>query len=356
MPKRFGYLYEEIYSWKNLILAYHKARRSKRDKDEVAEFEFSLEKELLLIQESLRNKTFQFSGYNFFKIHEPKERLISCAPFRDRVVHHAICNILEPILDKSVISDSYACRRGKGLHRAVKRGFYFFRHSKYVYKLDIKKYFYTIDHEILLNKLERKIKDPNLIDLIKHLLKTYASDSDYYFPFDSDTIFEYGRKRGLPIGNLTSQIFANYYLSEFDHYMKEKMGCMYYIRYMDDILVFSDDKDFLQGIKEISKIKLEEYRLKINESKNQIVKTNQGVNFLGFRYKNDQIRIQNRNLVRFKRKLRNFSSRQTSISDMLLSINGHLGYFNSGNCKRIVQYISDEYQFFDGKKRYKLAL
>jgi len=356
MPKRFGYLYEEIYSWQNLVNAYHKARRSKRHKDEVAEFEFNLEKELYHIQDSLKNRSFQFSGYTFFTIHEPKERLISCAPFKDRVVHHAICNVLEPILDRSLIPDSYACRRGKGLHCAVRRGFYFFKNSKYVYKFDIQKYFYTIDHDILINKLERKIKDPNILVLLKVLLDTYTSSSEYYIPFEQDTLFEHGRKRGLPIGNLTSQIFANYYLSDFDHYMKEEMGCRNYIRYMDDILIFSDDNVFLRGIKEISKIKLEEYRLKINENKNQIYKTQHGVNFLGFRYKDDRIKFHNSNLNRFKKKLRYFSSHQTNISDMLLSINGHLGYFNSGNCKRILYHISNEFQFFDGKKCFKLAL
>lgn len=356
MPKRFGYLYEEIYSWKNLVIAYHKARRSKRHKDEVAEFEFNLEKELHHIQDSLKNRLFEFSGYHFFTIHEPKERLISCAPFRDRVVHHAICNVLEPILDRSLIPDSYACRKGKGLHRAVKRGFYFFKNSKYVYKFDIQKYFYTIDHDILINKLERKIKDPNLLNLIKDLLDTYISSSEYYHYFEQDTLFEYGRKRGLPIGNLTSQIFANYYLSEFDHYMKEEMGCRNYIRYMDDILVFSDEKEFLQKIKEKSQYKLAKFRLKFNLNKNQIFKTKGGTNFLGFRYKDEQIKVQNRNLNRFKKNLRYFSSRETNISDMLLSINGHLGYFNSGNCKRILNRISNEFQFFDGKKHYKLAL
>ena len=356
MPKRFGFLYEEIYSWKNLVFAYHKARRSKRHKDEVAEFEFNLEKELYHIQDSLKKRSFIFSGYTFFTIHEPKERLISCAPFKDRVVHHAICNVLEPLLDRSLIPDSYACRRGKGLHRAVKRGFYFFKNSRYVYKFDIQKYFYTIDHNILINKLARKIKDPNLLDLIKDLLDTYISSSEYYIPFEQDTLFEYGRKRGLPIGNLTSQIFANYYLSEFDHYMKEEMGCRNYIRYMDDILIFSDDKEFLQKIKGMSQITLAKFRLKINPNKNQIIKTRGGTNFLGFRYKDEQIKVQNRNLNRFKRKLRYFSSRETSISDMLLSINGHLGYFNSGNCKRILYRISNDFQFFDGKKHYKLAL
>jgi len=356
MPKRMGFLYDKIYNWGNLVSAFKKARKSKRGKPEVAEFEFNLEKELYSIQTDLIKKSYNFSGYNFFTIQEPKERLISCAPFKDRVVHHAICNILEPILDKSLISDVYACRKGKGLHHAIKRAYYFYRNSEYVYKFDIQKYFYTIDHEILLCKIMRKIKDPHLICLLKNLLETYLSTSEYYLPFENDLIFEYGRSRGLPIGNLTSQIFANFYLSDFDHFMKEKMKCRNYIRYMDDILVFGDCKEELEKVKQNVEQLLTEIRLHIHPNKNQIFKTKHGVNFLGFRFKDNQIKLQNRNLVRFKRKLHDFASREVSIDDMILSFNGHLGYFNSGHCRKIVKQILNEYQFTDGRKKFKLAI
>lgn len=356
MPKRYGYLYEKIYSWDNLLKAFYKSRTGKQDKKEVLEFEYNLENNLVEIQKSLKNKQFKFSGYKYFKIHKPKERLISCAPFKDRVVHHAICNILEPLLDNSMISDTYACRKGKGLHHAIKRAFYFYQNTDYTYKLDIKKYFYTIDHKMLLKKVERKIKDPNLIELIKKLLRTYKTKSNFYFPFDDDTLFEYGRARGLPIGNLTSQLLANYYLSEFDHFMKERQQCRNYIRYMDDILIFSKNRQNLRRLKKLSRTKLAQYRLKINPNKNQICKNKHGVNLLGFRFINNQIRLQNSNLVRFKRKLKKFSNKRVKLEKLLLSFNGHLGYFNSGHCKRIVSDILDEYEFYDGKKRFKLAL
>ncbi|MBC8415388.1 MAG: RNA-dependent DNA polymerase [Candidatus Cloacimonetes bacterium] len=398
MPKRVGYLYEEIFSWKNLVSAFKKARKSKRGKNEVAEFEYNLEKELQNIQESLLRRTFQFSGYKYFTIQEPKERLISCAPFKDRVVHHAICNILEPIFDRSLIADTYACRKGKGLHHAVRRAFWMYQQSEYVYKFDIKKYFYSIDHEILLQKIKRKIKDPHLIRLLDDLLATYNynclseeyyqpqhfsyrgegsegscrkknisddpeipclseefsdrnshEESKLYFPF-------YKRNCGLPIGNLTSQIFANFYLSEFDHYFKEKLHQKYYIRYMDDILVFCNSKSELQKVKQEVEKKLFKIRLHVHPNKNQISKTKHGVNFLGFRFKNNQIRLQNRNLIRFKRKLYIFTSREVSIEDMILSFNGHLGYFNSGHCQKIIRQILNKYQFTDGRKVYKLAI
>ncbi|MCF7793247.1 MAG: reverse transcriptase/maturase family protein [Candidatus Cloacimonetes bacterium] len=356
MPKRIGYIYQEIYSWKNLVTAFKKARKSKRSKEEVADFEYNLENNLLNIQESLLQNNFSFSGYKHFIIKEPKERLISCAPFKDRVVHHAICNILEPILDKSMIADTFACRRGKGLHHAVRRAFWMYQQCEYVYKFDIQKYFYTIDHEILLNKLQRKIKDSQLMNLLKSLLETYKSSSDYYLPFEDDNIFDYGRSRGLPIGNLTSQLFANYYLSEFDHFCKERLHQKFYIRYMDDILIFGDDKEILYRIKKEIEAFLSEIRLHVHPHKNAISKTKHGVNFLGFRYNNNAIKLQNRNLIRFKRKLRAFSSREISINDIILSFNGHLGYFNSGHCNKIVEQILTEYQFSDGRKNYRLAI
>jgi RNA-directed DNA polymerase len=368
MPKRVGHIYEDIYSWNNLVSAFKKARKSKRGKDEVAEFEYNLEKELLDIQEALLRGTFHFSGYKYFTIQEPKKRLISCAPFKDRVVHHAICNKLEPILDRSSIADTFACRKGKGLHHAIKRAFWMYQNNEYVYKFDIKKFFYTIDHEILLKKIKRKIKDPNLIILLENLLLTYnfnelkkVCHSEEFLLENSHEesqllLYYFNRKRGLPIGNLTSQIFANFYLSEFDHYFKEKLHLKYYIRYMDDILVFCNSKSELEKVKQEVEKKLFEIRLHVHPDKNQISKTKHGVNFLGFRFKDNQIRLQNRNLIRFKRKLNDFASREVSIEDMILSFNGHLGYFNSGHCQKIVRKILNDFQFTDGRKVYKFAM
>lgn len=393
MPKRIGYIYNEIYSWQNLVLAYKKARKHKRSKDEVAEFEYNLENNLLDIQEQLLRQNYKFSGYKYFIIKEPKERLICCAPFKDRVVHHAICNILEPILDRSMIADTYACRKGKGLHHAVRRAFWMYQQCEYVYKFDIRKYFYSIDHEMLMQKLKRKIKDTHLIVLLEDLLDTYnyhdivipeqsgilnVSDSslqafdrkaqrddvghsEKFFCEQSNEESQllipfYIPSKGLPIGNLTSQIFANYFLNDFDHFCKENLHCRYYIRYMDDILIFHSSKDELKNTQYIIERKLNDIKLQVHPDKNQIHKTKQGVNFLGFRFKGDQIRLQNRNLVRFKRKLRKYSEHKTEIREMLLSFNGHLGYFNSGHCKKIIGNILTKYEFFDGMKKFRLAI
>jgi retron-type reverse transcriptase len=339
MPKRVGYLYEEIYQWHNLLLAFSKARKAKRHKKEVAEFEYNLENELIAIEDKLENQSYQFGAYRHFKIFEPKERLISCAPFRDRVVHHAICNIVAPHLDKTMLPDTFACRKNKGLHHAVRRAFYMYKNSAYVYKFDICKYFYTIDHAILLSKIKRKIKDPKLLHLLSQLLETYSTTDEYYFPLKHDTDFDKNRKRGLPIGNLTSQIFANFYLSEFDHFIKENLKMRYYIRYMDDILIFSDDKQQLTQVKEIAETELAKIRLKIHPDKNQIHKTANGVNFLGFRFKGNQIKVGNQNLHRFQRKMKEKLEEKDELDEILRSFNGHIGYLQTGNTHQIMEKI-----------------
>ena len=356
MPKRYGHIYEKIYEWDNLLSAFHKASKSKKNRREIVEFEYNLEKYLLDIQREFEEQSFKFGGYKEFKIFEPKERTISCASFKDRVVHHAICNILNPLLDGSIISDSYACRKGKGLHRAIKRAFYFYRNSSYCYKFDIRKYFYTIDQQILLEKLERKIKDPKLIILIKDLLSTYKTGADYFFPFNEDDVFDYARRRGLPIGNLTSQIFANFYLSELDHYVKEELHQSFYIRYMDDVLIFSDNKEKLNVIKDKVENKLKEYRLHLHTHKNTIIKTKRGVNFLGFRFHLHQIRLQNKNLVRFKRNIRKRADMDLPVSEQLCSINGNLGFLFAGNTRKIIEKVFIETLFIDNGKKYNFSL
>lgn len=356
MGKRYGYLYEKIYEWDNLINAFHKAKKGKSNDNDVLEFEYDLENKIIEIQKQFKEEKYQFSGYKTFKIYEPKERTISCASFQDRLIHHAICNIINPITDRSIISDSYACRKGKGLHKAIRRGFYFYRNNNYCYKFDIKKYFYTVDQEILFNKLSGKFKDKKLLNLISELLSTYRTDGEYYFPFKKDDLFDYGRKRGLPIGNLTSQIFANLYLSELDHYVKEQLHQRYYIRYMDDVLIFSNSKEELKKVKSEVKRKLAEMRLQLHPNKNIISKTKQGINFLGFRYKNNRIKLQNKNLVRFKRNLKKRAKYNLPVSEQILSLNGNLGFLFGGYTKKIIEKVLCEVEFVDGESKFKFCL
>jgi retron-type reverse transcriptase len=356
MPKRIGYLYEKIYDWSNLLNAYHKAGRSKKERPDVLGFEFDLENQLVLIQRDLKAQAYRFEGYHKFNIYEPKERTIHCAPFRDRVVHHAISNILNPILDRSMIPDTYACRNNKGLHRALKRAFYFYRNSRYCYKFDVRKFFYTIDHEILMRKVSGKIKDPKLLNLLRELLNTYDSGIDYYFRFEQDDLIDMMRNRGLPIGNLTSQIFGNFFLSDLDHFIKEDLRQRSYIRYMDDALVFAENLEELKTAKSKITNKLAEDRLFIHPDKNIISNVKRGINFLGFRFFQDQIRLQNKNLVRFKKKLKKRAQLNLSYAEHLLSLNGHLGFISAGNTFRITEIVLSEVEFNHNQKKYSFTL
>ena len=267
--KTYNRLFNQICSFENLLLAARKAQDGKRFQEAVARFNFHLEPELYRLQEELQTRTYRPCPYHEFHIYEPKLRKISAAPYRDRVVHHALCNVIEPIFDRTFIFDSYACRKGKGTHKAVDRFTEFCRKSDYVLKCDIKKYFPSIDHGILKTLFRRKIRDTNvlwLMDLVvdfsnpqEGLLDeqgmarakkrrnipspdegadTVGETSRSRFPLDSPSPDAEGtvRRRGIPIGNLTSQFYANIYLNGFDHFVKETLKCRHYIRYVDDFV------------------------------------------------------------------------------------------------------------------------
>ncbi len=349
MGTKYRNLYEQIYDFENLWLASRKARRGKRLKNQTSEFEYNLEANLFGIQEALMCENYKFSGYREFIIKEPKERLICAAPYRDRVVHHAICNIIEPILDKAMIFDSYACRKSKGSHKAINRAHHFLRSSEWVLKIDIKKYFFSIDHEILFEDINRKISDKKLLHLIDTILDTYNSKDEYYYYFDGDNLFDGIRKRGLPIGNLTSQLFANYYLSSIDRFVKEKLKFEKYIRYMDDCILFSNCKRQLQEAKDKIEELLFAKRLKINEKKCQIFPVNNGINFLGFHLYPFYKRILRQNLQRFKRRMKvmshQFSTGKIEMKNLLLSLNAWLGYADKEINQSIINDILDTIYF-----------
>lgn len=349
-------MYERIYEWDNLLSAYRKAKKCKSS-NVIDEFNYYWESELLDIQSKLMNQEYVFGAYHRFMIYEPKERLIMAAPFRDRVVHHAICNILGSILDKTLIIDSYACRNGKGLHRALKRAFYMYRNSRYHYRLDISKFYYTIDHDILMDLLMRKIKDQKLLSLIRDLLNTYDSGMQYYDPYEGDDLIDMIRSRGLPIGNLTSQVFANYYLSSFDHYVREHLHQSRYVRYMDDIVVFADTQEALHESQREMLGFLQQIKLKPNPNKNFIRSNGQGLNFLGFRLVANQIKICNANLRRFKRKLIAKSKvKNIDLKVLLQSFNGHLGFLLGGHTKRVINNVLDDFEFTCNYRKCKLIV
>ena len=353
--KRTGYLYDKIYEWENLLRAYKQAKKGKQS-EQITQFEYDWETGLLHIQDDLKNHAYKFGHYHVFKIFDPKERDITCAPFRDRVTHHAICNVIAPYLEKPMIVDSYASRKGKGMHKALKRGFYFYQNSSYHYRLDIKKFYYTIDHEILVQKLERKFKDKSLIALLTELISGYQSSSASYFPFAGDDLFDMIRPRGIPIGNLTSQLFANYYLTSFDHFVREYLSLPFYVRYMDDMIVFAESNQVLKEARQRILGYFKDLRLHVNERKDIIQANKHGIDFLGFRFKNGQIRIRNVNLIRFRRKLLVKSKQSTQLTEILRSVNGHLGFLKGGHTKRIINDTFRKINFHNDDKTWQFIL
>lgn len=289
--KRAGGLFEKVVDFKNLILAAKKAMRGKKANNASARFYFDLEKELLLLQEQLTSRNYIPKGYTTFEIREPKVRKICAANFRDRVVHHAICNVLEPIFERRQVFDSYACRSGKGSHLAVNRLQNFTRKYPYYLKCDIQKYFESIDHKILKNLLRKTIKDQKLLFLLDQII-------DYPIP-------GYASGKSLPIGNLTSQHFANLYLGELDHFVKDFHQIKGYVRYLDDFIVLMPDKKALHlFLGEIRKFLAAKLALQLKEKVVRIAPVTEGVPYLSFRIFPETIRLQRVNLVRWRKKMR----------------------------------------------------
>jgi len=303
--KTYKHLYPRIHEFENLHRAYRDARRGKRHKESVAAFEFDLEDNLLALQAELETKTYRPGPYHHFYITEPKRRKISAAPFRDRVVHHALCNVIEPIFETRFIHDSYACRVGKGTHRALNRCTEFAQEYRYVLKCDIQRFFPSIDHRVLRGLLARYIADPQvmcLIDLILNSGQGVLADEYAMRWFPGDDLFAVLRPRGLPIGNLTSQFWANLYLNELDQFVKRVLCCRAYVRYVDDFLLFNDDKAQLHRWRADVAQFLERLRLTLHDKKSIVFPVSVGIDFLGFRVFPTHRRLRRENVRRFIRR------------------------------------------------------
>ena len=349
--KRYGNLWSKIITFENLYEAYRKARKGKRYRSSVLVFSHNLETELLQLQRDLQTQTYHPGAYRTFEIKEPKVRLISAAPYRDRVVHHALCTVISPILEETLIPDTYANRVGFGSHRALKRFTEFCRSSFYVLQCDIQKYFPSIDHEILKQLIRRKIKCPQTLWLID----TIIDNSNPQYPVlehfrGDDLLTPLQRRRGLPIGNLTSQTFANFYLGFFDHFVKEKLKIKKYLRYVDDFSLFADDPEILYEARREIELYLETLRLKIHPIKSQIFDTFQGANFVGYRVLPHHIRVRSTNLNQARKRLRrqliayrNQSLTATELQQSLNSWFAHLSHANTWEFRhQILQILQDQ--------------
>jgi RNA-directed DNA polymerase len=326
-------LNEQMIEWQNLRLAYHNASRGKRGKAPVAGFESLLADRLLELQEELARQTYQPGKYRHFYVHEPKRRLISAAPFRDRVVHHALCNVSVPYFEKAFIANSFANRLGKGTHKALDLCQQYARRYKYALQCDVKQFFPSIDHAILRKILKAMLPDDSLLWLADRILASGRGvlAEEYqmtYFP--RDNIFAAARPRGLPIGNLTSQWWANCYLNPFDQFVRRTLSCPAYLRYVDDFVLFSDSRSELMDWQEAIIARLRRYRLTIHEESAYPREVNEGLPFLGFVIFPDHRRLKARKGHTFRRRLQHRVAHgtQRQVKD---SVQGWLNYVRYGD-------------------------
>ncbi len=344
-------LFSDLSGFENLLLAAKKAQKGKRFKPSVAPFLFRLEPELLRLQRELTAKTWKPGGYRTLIVRDPKERLISAAPFADRVVHHALCNIIEPIFDKIFIPDSYANRLGKGTHLAIERYQQYARRFPFVLKCDIRKFFPSLDHAVLKREIRRKIRCADTLWHCDTIIDASNPQEEHIVYFAEDDLFApYQRRRGLPIGNLTSQFWANVYLNRFDHFVKETLRVQGYVRYVDDFVLFADSKEQLRDWKNEIARYLAGLRLILHPNKTHIYRTADGVPFLGFRVwpcyrvvKKDKVKRYRRFL---KNKVRQMKKGGISPDDLEAALNSWRGHIGFGQSRRL------EYQVFWDLRRW----
>ncbi len=343
--KSYKHLYPAVCEWDNLDLAYRKARLGKRTHPPAAAFEYDLEANLVELRRELADKTYRPGRYHSFYIHEPKRRLISAAPFRDRVVHHALCNVIEPIFERSFITDSYANRVGKGTHRALDRAQQYARRYPYVLQCDVRQFFPSIDHAILRGILARKIADRDvmwLVDLILDSGRGVLSEEYQMQWFPGDDLFAALRPRGLPIGNLTSQFWANCYLNPFDHFVKRELGCPGYVRYVDDLLLFGPDKASLWRWRQAVVEKLAGLRLTLHPGA-QPRPVTEGIPFLGFVVFPDHRRLKRRQGIRYRRRLRallrQYAAGEIGIDRVHASVRGWINHVRYGDTWRLREAV-----------------
>ena len=310
MSKRYYPLWNDATAFSNLLCAFRQAARGKRDRPAVVAFTLDLEEELLRLQAELRDCSYRPGTYVSFLIHEPNRRLISAAPIRDRVVHHALVNVIEPLFERQFIFDTYANRVGKGTHRALDRCTHFMRRFAFVLPVDVRQFFPSIDHAILEEILGRTLTDARVMDLSGQIIASGAGvQADEYemVYFPGDDLFAVQRPRGLPIGNLTSQFWANVYLNGLDHFIKRELKCRGYVRYVDDLLLFADDKPTLHAWRKAVVAYLAGLRLTIHAESAQPRPGRVGLPFLGFQVFPDHRRLKRRNVVKARRRLETLS-------------------------------------------------
>jgi len=285
--------YTEVYGFAPLLAAFRRARRAKRGKGGEPAFYLDLEGNLLRLSRELRERIFRPDPYRYFRLFNRKERIVSEASFRDRVVHHSLAAATEPVFERAFIRHSYACRRGRGAHAAVRRARFLCRRYRYYLRMDVRSYFDSVSHDVLVGLLALRVHDPGILWLCRALLDGARVPA-----------VPAGERRGMPIGNLTSQFWANVYLDPLDHLVTGDLGQRTYTRYMDDILVLGDDKPELWEVSaEIARFLRERLLLVAKDKATVVAPVAEGIPWLGFRVFPGLTRVDRQGRRRFGRKI-----------------------------------------------------
>lgn len=311
--KRINNLYQQIISIENLKLADEKAQKGKAKQYGVRLHNENRDANILKLHNLLKSKTYRTSKYDIFKVYEPKEREVYRLPyFPDRITHHAIMNILEPIFMAVFTADSYSCIKGRGIHKAsynLRKALKNQQETTYCLKLDIKKFYPNIDHDVLKALLRRKLKDVDLLWLLDEIIDSAP---------------------GLPIGNYLSQYLANFYLTYFDHWIKEKMQVKYYFRYADDIVVLHHDKSYLHWLfQQIEHCLYYCSKLEVKDNWQVFPVAARGIDFVGYVHYHTHVRLRKSIKKRFAKML-NINPNKQSIA----SYNGWLKHANTKNLRK----------------------
>ena len=343
-------LFNNIISAENLFLAWDKFKNGKRNKKDVRLFEWNLEENIFRLHRDLKNKTYKHGAYHAFKISDPKPRNIHKAQVRDRILHHAVFQVLNPLFEPCFISASFSCREDYGTHKGVQYLQDILRKASkngsiscFALKCDIKKFFDSIDHDILISILKRKIKDEDAIWLLEQVISSFSTCSLL------------GTEKGVPIGNLTSQLFANIYMNEFDQFVKNNLRVKYFLRYTDDFLVLSEDMAYLENLlPEIVSFLGDNLSVKIHEEKTKIQKISWGIDFLGYiafnKYKLVRTKTKRRIIKKFKRKLIECSQGHISKNSLSQSLQSYLGFLYHANTHKIQRCFKNQFYFCVNKE------
>ncbi len=351
--KIYLYMYKAIISTDALFVAYYRARRGNRDKRIQLKFELDLENQIFKLEQELKDEKYIPSPYTTFTIFEPKRREILAPNFRDRVVHQSLVSKIEPIFDKTFIADSYACRINKGTHYGVKRAKKFLQAARsihndkdlYVLQCDIKSYFASISWDVLFNLIEKEIDCPKTLLLVKKFISfQYVKDKYGNVHYPPRKVVSITERRGVPIGNLTSQLFANIYLNRLDHFVKETLKVHWYGRYMDDFYIIHPNRGKLKQLRNsIGDFLMDELKLTLHPRKNVIKNLKDGLPFVGYRIFHDHVLVRGNTVINMQRRLKSRKKQlktgkisQEDFNSSISSYKGHLKHANAyGLSKRL---------------------